>query len=375
MVYCTVTKYGNRDWYSLYIEDHGNWQTIVFEAQDIITGLLFVKVGGRERLLMVDQPNIVIMDEQLTSSERTLIGLQHDTPLCCAGNDKVWYVQRTDGCGWDHRGRAPCDWELWELKVKASEVCQTTKLGQLQISWKCVSDMCTAGGLLVLCSHRDKCIAAVGLDDWEVKWTVTEVQALNVAPGPKGTVFVACPDTDTIQQRSLSDGSLVPQDILRAISPWCLRNHDSTLYVVNYIPISDTPPSANKNNWEIQQYKINPSGPWLLQRKIINAFDDSYPEDLDYSSDIRQMNQEGDHEFSGPYNNTYRVDSSVEPIPLMKRKDLDPSLIKALHSSHSPSTNSHWVRRWLMRPERNRSSGMGRWSSANDGRGSDSRFK
>ncbi len=367
IAYCTVTKYTNRDWYSLYIDDHGSWQTVIFEAQDIITGLLFQRIGGRERLLMVDQPNIVMMDEQLTSSERTLIELHHDTPLCSAGNDKVLYVQRTDACGWEQRGRVPGDWELWELKVTTtSEACPTTKLGLLQLGWKYVSDMCTAGNLLILCSHKDKGVAAVSFDDWQVKWKVTEVKVLSVCPGTKGTVFAACPDSDPLQQLSLHDGSFVPQDTLKAGSPWSLQNHDSNLFVVNYIDdklLSDVDPAGQKKHWEVQQYKLNPSKPWLLHRKIINAFDDDAPIEPQFQSPTSGIQEE--YTFSKPYPEIPLT--SKEKDPFWSTRSSSPGM------AHGTSTNSRWVKRWLMRPERHVSSGLR--SSSNDGRGSDSRFK
>ena len=212
--------------WSLHVVENGEVRTVIPDTTDYMKGLTFLQIAGREQLLVYREPNFVLMSSDLHKVERKLHELKRRTPLCRSGENKALYLQRTGVRGVR---------EVWELEV-TSDTHHDTQKAILRLGWEGVHDMCTAGGLLVLCSSHDKSVAGVSLSDWQVKWKVSMDWPWSVCPGTPGSVCVPCPDSSTIQQLSLQDGTVLTQlPLVPGVeTPWCVRNHNDTLYVAHY---------------------------------------------------------------------------------------------------------------------------------------------
>ncbi len=280
IAYSIMTNYTHRQWYSLYIFDKGRTETVIFESQDIIAGLTFLKLDGTEHLLFLHQPNIVMLDEQLTCQLRTLHGVKHESPLSSAGPGQVYYVQPTQRCTWGHGAKVACDWELWQLEIRhGTGAAFSTKRGLLKLGWKYVSDMCIIGQLIVLCSHKDGSVAGAGLTDCDTKWNVSLHNACSVCPGIKNSIFLACSGSDFLLQLSMKDGSTITQLPLTAVKPPCVRYQNNVLYVPSMTTHHANLMDTQDNCWEVLLYKLNPSKAWILTSKMRNAWESFTPQE------------------------------------------------------------------------------------------------
>ncbi len=209
----------------LHIVENGEVRTVIPETTDVLSGMAFLQIAGREQLLMVREPHILLMLPGLQGVERKLLKLKHGTSLCRSGEGKALYVQRTGVEG---------EWEVRELEFIPSK-CYNMKKATLSLGWELVRDICTAGGLLVLCSGIYNSVVGVSLSDWQVKWKMSVVEPTNVCPGTPGSVFVACLVPGTIHQLSLQDGSVLTQLPLVpcVVTPHCVCNRNNILYVAH----------------------------------------------------------------------------------------------------------------------------------------------
>ncbi len=227
VVYCKRSKDAQeRGLYSLYVVENGEVRTVITETRDEISGSTFLEIAGREQLLVNCEPHIQLMSPDLHRVERKLLKLKYPTPLCRSGEGKALYGQRTGVEG---------EWEVRELEVMPGTYHDTQK-ATLTLGWEGVYDMCTAGGLLVLCSRHDNVVYGVSLSDWQIKWKVSVECPCSVCSGTPGSVFVACPNSGTIHQLSLHDGSVLTQLPLvpRVRIPMCVCNHNNILYVAHW---------------------------------------------------------------------------------------------------------------------------------------------
>ncbi len=233
--------------YSLHVLENGEVRTVITETRDKIYGLTFIQIAGREQLLVEREPHIQLMSPDLGKVERKLVKLKHTTPLCRSGENKALYVRPTGVEG---------EWEVRELEVM-TDTCHDTQKAKLTLGWEDVRDMCTAGGLLVLCSSPDNSVAGVSLCDWQVKWKVSVERPFSVCAGTPGSVFVASPDSDTIHQLSLQDGSVLTQLPLEpgVLAPTCVCNHNNTLYVAHYD--AELWNARGQRDWKISQYQFS----------------------------------------------------------------------------------------------------------------------
>ncbi len=214
---------------SLHVVENGQVRTVIPETRYSIHGLTFIQIAEREQLLLYRKPHIQLMSPDLKKVERKLLKLKSDTPLCRSGENKALYVQCTGVEG---------EVQVRELEVTGGcwrSTCHDTQKTTLTLGWEVVSDMCTAGGLLVLCSLSHNSVAGVSQSDGQVKWKVSVEEPESVCPGTPGSVFVACPHSDTIHQLSLQDGSVLTQLPLvpGVVFPDCVCNHNNILYVAH----------------------------------------------------------------------------------------------------------------------------------------------
>ncbi len=232
--------------YSLHVVENGEVRTVIPETKDVIHGLTFLQIAGREQLLVNHEPHIQLMSPDLNRVERKLLKLKHNTTLCRSGGNTALYVQLTGVEG---------EWEVRELEVM-SDKCLDTQKAKLSLGWEYMYDMCTAGDLLVLCSYNDNSVAGVSLNDWQVKWKMSVEGPFSVCAGTSGSVFVACPDSNTIHQLSLQDGSALTQlPLVPGVEyPTCVSNHNNILFVAHYD--AELWDARGQRDWQISQYQF-----------------------------------------------------------------------------------------------------------------------
>ncbi len=233
--------------YSLHVVENGVVRTVIPETTDEMWGLTFLQVAGREQLLVYCEPHVLLMSPGLHRVERKLRKLRHGTQLCRPGENKAFYVQPTGVEG---------KWEVRELEV-TPDTCHDTQKAILTLGWEDVLGMCIAGGLLIMCgvdNNDNYSVARVSLSDWQVRWKVSVEHAQSVCPGTPGSVFVACPNTNTIQPLSLQDGTVLTQLPLvpGVVRPTCVCNHNDTLYVAHRD--AELLNTKKQVDWKISQY-------------------------------------------------------------------------------------------------------------------------
>ncbi len=106
-------------------------------------------------------------------------------------------------------------------------------------------DMCYTqsvdGPQLILCSHREKMVVAVGFNDGKIKWRITpnetgiKMHAYSVCADQLGRVFVACAPENSIYILSAEDGAVIGCLNLNPpiVFPFCIRTHQNKLWVAH----------------------------------------------------------------------------------------------------------------------------------------------
>ncbi len=232
---------------SVHVIENGVMRTVIPQTTDWIWGLTFLQVTGREQLLVNRKPHLQLMSPDLNRVGTELREVKRKAALCRSGENKVLYVQQAGVEG---------KWEVRELKFMPDTYHDTQK-ATLTLGLRVMIGMGTAGGLLIMYgmdNNDNYSVAAVNLSDWQVRWKTSVESAQSVCPGTPGSVLIACPGSDTIQQLSLQDGAVLTQlPLVPGVSfPFCVCVHHDTLYVAHRD--AELWNTKDQVDWKISQY-------------------------------------------------------------------------------------------------------------------------